>query len=134
MVQVSETVARELEANHAVVALESTIFSELGLPSPANAQAYRRCVTAIRETGATPALTVVLDGVARVGIDDADSERICGPAQKMAARDIAVAVGMRWDYGASTVSAALRMAAAAQIGAFRHRRNRRRASRCRRHG
>ncbi len=50
------------------MALESTIFSHLGLPSPANADALDRCTGGIRAAGAVPAVTAVLDGVARVGV------------------------------------------------------------------
>ncbi|MET0909381.1 MAG: pseudouridine-5'-phosphate glycosidase, partial [Ilumatobacteraceae bacterium] len=63
--QISAEVRTAIDARHAVVALESTIFSHLGLPSPANGEALRRCLTAIRERGAVPAVTAVLDGVAR---------------------------------------------------------------------
>ncbi len=101
------------------VALESTIFSHLGLPSPHNAEALARCVAAVRDGGAEPALTAVLDGVASVGVDtEALSERLCGPAQKVAARDLAVAIGQQWEYGATTVSASVTLAAAAGIQVF----------------
>ena len=56
----SDDVARALADGRPVVALESTIFSNLGLPSPANAQALDRCLNAIRQGGAVPAVTAVL--------------------------------------------------------------------------
>ena len=37
-------VAAALSSGRPVVALESTIFSHLGLPSPANAEALDRCI------------------------------------------------------------------------------------------
>jgi pseudouridine-5'-phosphate glycosidase len=101
-----------------VVALESTIFSHLGLPSPFNREALERCSGAIREGGAVPAVTAVLDGEVRVGLSDAEHERILGPARKMAERDIPVAVAQRWDVGASTVSASVAIAAAAGVSVF----------------
>ncbi len=101
-----------------VVALESTIFSHLGLPSPANREALDRCSAAIRDGGATPAVTAVLDGMVRVGLDHGEEERILGPARKMAERDIPVAIAQRWEFGASTVSAALAIAAAAGVSVF----------------
>jgi pseudouridine-5'-phosphate glycosidase len=100
------------------VALESTIFSHLGLPSPHNRTALTRCLAAVRASGAEPALTAVLDGVARVGIDDHEFDRICGPARKVAARDMAVALAQGWDYGATTVSASLLLAARHGIDVF----------------
>ena len=48
----SPEVAVALAAGKPVVALESTIFSHLGLPSPANDQALTRCIAAIRNAGA----------------------------------------------------------------------------------
>jgi pseudouridine-5'-phosphate glycosidase len=102
----------------AVVALESTIFSNLGLPSPANAEALVRCTGVIRARGAVPALTAVLDGEARVGLDDTEHERILGAARKAAERDLAVAVAQRWQFGATTVSASLALAASAGIEVF----------------
>jgi pseudouridine-5'-phosphate glycosidase len=101
-----------------VVALESTIFSHLGLPSPANGDALERCLAAVRDGGAVPAITVVLDGVARVGIPEAEHERVLGPARKVAARDVPVAVGQGWPVGATTVSAALLLAARVGIAVF----------------
>lgn len=104
------------------VALESTIFSHLGLPSPANVEALERCLQAVRGGGATPALTAVLDGRAVVGVpveeDDALVERVCGPTRKVAARDLGVAIGQQWEYGATTVSASLALAAKAGLQVF----------------
>lgn len=116
--QVHDEVRDALADGRAVVALESTIFSHLGLPSPHNAEALSRCLTAIRVAGAVPALTAVLDGVARVGIDPSEHERILGDARKMSAREVPVAVAQRWTYGASTVSASLLLAARAGIQVF----------------
>jgi pseudouridine-5'-phosphate glycosidase len=115
---VSPEVASALAERQPVVALESTIFSNLGLPSPANREALQRCIAAIRANGAVPAVTAVLDGVARVGLDDHEHERILGAARKVAERDLPVAIGDRWAFGATTVSASLTLAAAAGIRVF----------------
>lgn len=115
---VSAEVAEAVVAGRAVVALESTIFSNLGLPSPANREALDRCIAAIRAHGAVPAITAVLDGVARVGLDASEHERILGAARKVAERDLPVAVGARWPFGATTVSASLALAAAAGVSVF----------------
>lgn len=102
-----------------MVAMESTIFSHLGLPSPFNKEGLERCAAAIRNGGAEPMLTAVLDGTAHVGIDlEANAEQICGPARKVAARDVAVAVAQGWSYGATTVSASLMLAANAGLSVF----------------
>jgi len=47
-VAVSEEVSAALREDNAVVSLESTIFSNLGLPAPHNEEAYRRCTKVIR--------------------------------------------------------------------------------------
>jgi len=114
----SPEVADALAAGGAVVALESTIFSNLGLPSPANAEALDRCLSAIREHDAVPAVTAVLDGVVRIGLDAAEHERILGPARKAAERDLPVAVAQRWEFGATTVSAAVAVAALTGVAVF----------------
>lgn len=114
----SEEVADALADRRAVVALESTIFSHLGLPSPANAEALDRCTAVIRAGGAVPAVTAVLDGVARVGLDDPEHDRILGAARKVAERDLAVALAQRWEFGATTVSASVALAAHAGVTVF----------------
>ena len=72
----------------------------------------------IRGHGAVPAVTAVLDGVARVGLSDREHERILGAARKVAERDLPIAIGERWAFGATTVSASLALAAAAGIRVF----------------
>ena len=115
---VSGEVTTALAEKRAVVALESTIFSHLGLPSPANREALDRCLAAVRALGAVPAITAVLDGVARVGLVEAEHERILGAAHKVAERNLPVAIGERWGFGATTVSASLALAARAGINVF----------------
>jgi len=117
-VVVSREVRQALAQGGPVVALESTIFSHLGLPSPANAEALEACSSAIRELGTVPAVTAVLDGCIRVGLEDGEIHRILGAARKVAERDVAVAVAQGWEFGATTVSAAVSIAAAVGITVF----------------
>lgn len=114
----SEEVTDARDDGRAVVALESTIFSHLGLPSPFNREALDRCIRAVRSGGAVPAVTAVIDGVVRLGLSDTEHERILGPARKAAERDIAVAVGQGWELGATTVSASVAIAAACGVSVF----------------
>ena len=114
----SAEVAAAIADGLPVVAMESTIYSHLGLPSPANREALDRCSAAIREGGCVPAVTAILDGVVRLGLTDAEHERILGPARKVAERDIAVAVAQKWDFGATTVSAAVSIAASGGVSVF----------------
>lgn len=115
---VSAEVADALNHGRAVVALESTIFSNLGLPSPANRDALDSCIATIRVGGALAAVTAVLDGVARVGLDESEYIRVLGPARKVAERDLPVAIAQRWEFGATTVSASVALAALAGISVF----------------
>ncbi|CAN5818635.1 pseudouridine-5'-phosphate glycosidase [soil metagenome] len=114
----SAEVRRAVAEGTPVVALESTIFSHLGLPSPDNRSALDRCLAAIRSNGAVPAITAVLDGQVLLGIEPACHDRILGAARKVAERDLSVAVAKRWEFGATTVSAAVAIAAAAGIEVF----------------
>lgn len=114
----SPEVAAAVTAGRPVVAMESTIFSNLGLPAPYNAEALQRCLAVVRAGGAVPAVTAVLDGVARVGLDDHEHERILGAGHKVAERDLAVAIGQRWPFGATTVSASVALAAAGRVHVF----------------
>jgi pseudouridylate synthase len=117
-VLVSAEVADAQRDGVAVVALESTIFSNLGLPSPSNADALDRCLAAVRASGAVPAVTAVLDGVARLGLDASQHERILGAARKVAERDVPVACAQRWSFGATTVSASLSIAHIGGVSVF----------------
>lgn len=116
--RVSDEVTAALAERRGVVTLESTIFSNLGLPSPANREALDRCLAAVRAGGAVPAVTAVLDGVARVGIDESEHDRILGSARKVAERDLSVAVAQGWEFGATTVSASVALSALAGVRVF----------------
>jgi pseudouridylate synthase len=108
--RLSAEVAHALADGRPVVALESTIFSTLGLPAPANREALERCQAAIRAGGAVPALTAVLDGAWRVGLEASDESRVLAATKKVAERDLAVAATQKWPAGVTTVSASVALA------------------------
>jgi pseudouridine-5'-phosphate glycosidase len=118
VIRIQDEVAEALAAGRPVVALESTIFSEFGLPPPVNRECLEACTHAIRTAGAVPAMTVVLDGEARVGVDEGEWDKVLRADRKLGARDIPVAVGLDWPAGATTVSGALHLAALAGISVF----------------
>ena len=118
MIKLSDAVSAALAAGRPVVALESTIFSRLGLPSPANAEALRRCQTAVRDGGAEPAVTAILDGQPRVGLEAGEEERILAADRKVAERDVAVAMAQGLGTGVTTVSASVALAHSAGIEVF----------------
>lgn len=117
-IRLSDEVAAALAADQPVVALESTVFSTLGLPDGANEAAIAGSHDAVRAAGAVPAMTAILDGTPTVGVDPAEWPRIHAATKKVAARDIGVAVGQAWPVGVTTVSASLTLASQVGIGVF----------------
>ena len=118
MLTVLPEVAEALAAGRPVVALESTIISH-GLPRPDNLRVAREIEQAVRRGGAVPATIALVDGQARVGLDDAALERIASSDDvvKVSTRDLAV-VAARAGTGATTVAATSHLAAAAGIRVF----------------
>lgn len=115
-VVLGQAVRDALDAKRPVVALESTVYSTLGLPKPHNKAVLEASLTTIADAGATPALTAIIDGQPTVGVVDYDP--IYNSTNKVAARDIAVAMAQRWAAGVTTVGASLVLAAQAGIGVF----------------
>jgi pseudouridylate synthase len=116
LLQVSSEVADALAAGRPVVALETSIVGQ-GLPPPHNLRAARESENAIRHEGAVPATVAVLDGRLRIGLTDADLERVAAGATKVSSRDLGPALAHR-EVGATTVAATMRVAAMAEIRFF----------------
>jgi len=117
-IRIDPEVADALAVGGAVVALESTIISH-GLPRPDNLDVARRIEEAVRAGGAVPATIAVVDGVARVGLDDAALEVVgrSDDVVKVSVRDLAV-VAARGGHGATTVAATAHLAHRAGIDLF----------------
>jgi pseudouridine-5'-phosphate glycosidase len=117
-VLVHDEVNDALAEGRAVVALESTIISH-GLPRPDNARMARDFEQAVRDGGAVPATVAVIDGQARVGLDDDALERLAGDidAVKVSVRELA-AVAARGGVGSTTVASTAHLAALAGITVF----------------
>ena len=116
LLQISAEVAQALAEGRPVVALETSIVGQ-GLPAPHNLRAARESEAVIREERAVPASVAVLDGKIRVGLTDAELERIAAGAIKVSSRDLGPAV-VRRAVGATTVAATMRAAAMAGIRCF----------------
>lgn len=116
--RVDPEVADALADGRAVVALESTIISH-GLPSPDNLRIAREIETEVRTAGAVPATVALIDGVARIGLDDDALARIATGADvvKSSVRDLAT-VAARHAAAATTVASTAHLAARAGIGIF----------------
>ena len=115
---VHDEVRAALADGRAVVALESTIISH-GLPRPDNARLAREFEQAVRDGGAVPATVAVIDGRARVGLDDAALDRLANDedAVKVSVRELA-AVAARGGVGSTTVASTAHLAALAGITVF----------------
>lgn len=121
-IQLSPEVVEAQDNGKPVVALESTVFSSLGLPSPANKEAYERSLQEVQEKGAVAAVTAVIDGKAAVGLDNSTESRLLSASEvftKVSMSNLPVAIGKRWsEFGATTVSASLLLAHQADIKVF----------------
>ncbi len=115
---VAPEVAEALGAGGAVVALESTIISH-GLPRPTNLDVARQIEGAVRDQGAVPATIAIVDGIIRIGLDDAALAVIAGSDEvvKASVRDLAVVVAAK-GHGATTVASTAELAARVGIGVF----------------
>jgi pseudouridylate synthase len=111
-------VQEALDTGRPVVALESTIISH-GLPRPDNLRIAREIEQAVRDGGAVPATIAVVEGQARIGLDDAALERVANDPSvvKVSVRELA-AVAARLGVGATTVASTAHLAARAGIGVF----------------
>lgn len=114
----TDEVAAAMADGQALVALESSIVAQ-GLPEPDNLAVGQAMQDAVRQQGAVPAMTAVLDGRLRVGLSLDDMARLAAApdCQKCGARDLGPALALALP-GATTVSATVAMAAAAGIRVF----------------
>ena len=69
LISQSAEIARALQTNIPIVALESTVITH-GLPHPQNIQLARDMEAAIRGEGATPATIALINGKIRIGLTD----------------------------------------------------------------
>jgi pseudouridylate synthase len=117
-VRLAPEVADAVAAGRPVVALETAIVTH-GLPRPRNLEVARQAEDAVREAGALPATIAVVQGEARIGLDD---EALTGIAEaqdavKCGVRDLAVAAA-RGLSGGTTVAATAHLADRAGIRVF----------------
>jgi pseudouridine-5'-phosphate glycosidase len=117
-VVLSESVARALRDRGPVVALESTIITH-GLPRPENLRAALEFEQTVADSGALPATIAILDGVAHVGLERDELERLVATdgALKLSARDLPVAM-VQGATGGTTVAATALLASRAGIRVF----------------
>jgi pseudouridine-5'-phosphate glycosidase len=101
-----------------LLALESTLIAH-GLPYPHNLATARELEAIARAHGVEPRTIAILDGDIKIGLSDAELQRLA-QAQgiaKVSRRDIAVAIAKK-QTGATTVSATMYLAHRAGIRVF----------------
>lgn len=105
LIQLSDEVRTALEDGTPVVALETTLVAH-GFPAPIGVEVGLDSDRAVREAGAVPATTGVLDGRIRVGLTEEELARFTPYARKIGPRDLA-ACAVAGDVGATTVGGLL---------------------------
>jgi pseudouridine-5'-phosphate glycosidase len=117
---VAPEVRAALDARRPVVALETTIVTH-GMPYPQSIETARSVQAIVRAGGAIPATIAVIGGRIRVGIDDAELDRLAttqnGGVMKLSRADLPYAVAAGRD-GATTVAATMICAHLAGIAVF----------------
>jgi len=115
---INPEVESALSSNKPVVALESTVIAH-GLPRPTNLEVARRLQQIVREAGAVPATTAIIEGKLRAGLND-DEIRLLAEGdeiKKVSIRDLPIAVAQKWN-GATTVATSSWIAQRAGIKVF----------------
>lgn len=117
--RVSEEVAKALEENKPVIALESTIISH-GMPYPQNVETAMKVESIIREHGCIPATVGIVDGVGVVGLSAGEIEEMGKRGQsipKVSRRDLPIVLAEK-SWGATTVATTMIFAAKAGVEFF----------------
>jgi pseudouridine-5'-phosphate glycosidase len=116
--RLSSEVALARTQRHPVVALESTLITH-GLPWPDNFRVAQAAQQAVRAEHAIPATIGIIEGLAIVGMSDAQTEQLAQnrTAAKASQRDIAAILTQKRTAG-TTVAATLALARQAGIVVF----------------
>ena len=108
LIELSDEVRTALEDGAPVVALETTLVAH-GFPAPLGIEVGLDSERAVREAGAVPATTGVLDGRIRVGLAEDELARFTPQVRKVGPRDLA-ACAVAGEVGATTVGGLLAVA------------------------
>ncbi len=117
VLSLSEEVAEALAEDRPVVALETTLLAH-GLPQDRRSQVARDLDAAVRAGGAVPAVTAVVGGRLRAGLEPSELESLMtGPCTKASIRDLSVALALGGTW-ATTVASTMLIASHAGIRWF----------------
>src|SRR5215204_5885336 len=116
--EINPEVKNALAEGKAVVALESTIISH-GMPYPQNINTAIEVEDIIRNNGAVPATIAIFNGKCCVGLSKEQLEYFASVKDvwKVSLRDMPYVINKKL-YGATTVSATMRIASMAGIKVF----------------
>lgn len=114
----SDEVKKAMEENKPIVALESTIISH-GMPYPQNVETAKACEEIIRENGAVPATTAIINGKIKIGLSEEELEFMATSKDiiKASRRDFAYIVSQKLN-GATTVASTIIAARLAGLKIF----------------
>ncbi|HKZ79088.1 MAG TPA: pseudouridine-5'-phosphate glycosidase [Pyrinomonadaceae bacterium] len=115
VLNLSHEVESAISAAKPVVALESTVIAH-GLPRPENFDIAQHIIQTVRDAGAVPAQTAILDGKLQIGLSNSQLKFIAENEQikKISIRDLTIAVAAGWN-GATTVASTIWLAYRAGI-------------------
>ena len=101
-----------------VVALESTILSH-GMPWPQNLEFAKKVEQIVRDNGAVPATTAIINGKLKVGLNNEELELMCRGegVEKVSRRDLPIMIATGRT-GATTVASTMILASLAGIRVF----------------
>lgn len=111
---VSHEVTAAINHSEPIVVLESSVIAQ-GLPAGANIKAAMQMQEAVKENGAVPAMTGIINGVVKVGLNEEEIAVLAsGTAVKVGVGSLPYAVFRKWN-GGTTVSATVHIASAVGI-------------------
>ncbi|MGI6509319.1 MAG: pseudouridine-5'-phosphate glycosidase [Erysipelotrichaceae bacterium] len=115
---ITDEIASAIKNGKPVVALESTILSH-GMPYPENVEFANNVEKIVREAGAIPATTAIIDGKLKVGLNSDELMLMCKAENigKVSRRDVATYIATRQN-GATTVATTMMIAEMAGIAIF----------------
>jgi len=121
-IKLSSGVQRAMAEHRAVLAMESTVLTH-GLPYPDNFKVLEELERLCIDNGVEPATIIVLDGIAHIGMDEADIANLRDKMQnreqlhKFGRRDLPIAL-IKGLSGGTTVSATMLLAYYSGIKVF----------------
>ncbi|MGN1398380.1 MAG: pseudouridine-5'-phosphate glycosidase [Erysipelotrichaceae bacterium] len=115
---ITDEIQEALDSSKPIVALESTILSH-GMPFPENVEFAHKVEVVVREAGAIPATTAIINGKLKIGLTSEELDLMCRAENvgKVSRRDVATYLATN-QTGATTVATTMLIASLAGIKVF----------------